>query len=512
MNNYKSNSRLSKLTFISLFFCLIACEKPSFLVGDDASIEGDGNLELSRCELEPVSFEGVICENSNFKSTMTDERDGKSYKTVQIGAQIWMAENLNYGVMLNDNSYNPPIQSQGYKFCYENLESNCEDLGALYQWHSALNITSDCVSKDCSSFYLNSKHQGICPEGWYIPKSSDWSELVNVVGGISLAGKQLKTESWGGTNKYSFNGIPTGFRQISLGYTGLETLGYFWQMEENNQTLGYHQVLNLSNQSLTQGTGNKTQGASVRCLKDTTYEEFNSQNLRSSSSVFLGLSSPTINLSSLVNKFGTVTDYRDSKSYKTVSINGKTWLAENLNYGEFIASDLFSMQTQGQKFCFLNNEANCSTLGGLYQWHTFANKSSDCSDLICQQESLVLVSQGICMAGWHIPTRAEWSSLESYLGGQSAGSKMKLNNTGYTAWNTSTYNDGNSSGFSALGAGFWDGLESNFSSYGGVAYFWETEEGNSVDAYSRYLTSDISSIGAQLAGKTNGFSVRCIQD
>ena len=92
------------------------------------------------------------CENSKMNSKMTDKRDGKVYKTVKIGVQTWMAENLNYA---------------GNGVCYENEHNNCGKWGRLYTWDEA---------------------QNACPEGWHLPSKAEWKTLMDAVGGEDKAG------------------------------------------------------------------------------------------------------------------------------------------------------------------------------------------------------------------------------------------------------------------------------------------------------------------------------------
>lgn len=91
---------------------------------------------------------------------LIDDRDGQIYKTVKIGDQVWMAENLNYEV---SNS-----------FCYEDEKSNCDIYGRLYRWTAALGCK---YGADCS---LSSGHiQGACPANWHLPKDEEWQELFH---------------------------------------------------------------------------------------------------------------------------------------------------------------------------------------------------------------------------------------------------------------------------------------------------------------------------------------------
>jgi uncharacterized protein (TIGR02145 family) len=165
--------------------------------------------------------------------SFTDNRDGKTYKTVKIGTQTWMAENLNY--------------QTADSWCYDNKSSNCATYGRLYTWDAAM---------------------GACPSGWHLPTRADWDVLVNYVGS-STAGTKLKTSSWGGTNDYGFSALPGGNRNIEGTFVVLGSWGGWWSATDflatttafyRNITVGFASVVELGN--------DKSDGLSVRCLQD----------------------------------------------------------------------------------------------------------------------------------------------------------------------------------------------------------------------------------------------------
>ena len=119
---------------------------------------------------------------SEVEGSITDPRDGQSYKTVKIGNQTWMAENLNFETAAS--------------YCYKNLDSNCVKYGRLYTWASAMDV---------------------CPRGWRLPNKEDWATLLKNVGGNESAGKSLKSqlewsENGNGTDGYGFSALPAGER------------------------------------------------------------------------------------------------------------------------------------------------------------------------------------------------------------------------------------------------------------------------------------------------------------
>ncbi len=151
--------------------------------------------------------------------TLTDVRDGKKYKTVQIGAQCWMAENLNTGVMIDSTltmSDNEVIE----KYCFRDQEEYCDIYGGLYSWYELMNY--DTIEKS----------SGICPKGWYIPSYSETLILGSYLGGNGIVGGTLKTTGtieqgdglWlspnlGATNSSLFSGLPSsGYSQNTTNY------------------------------------------------------------------------------------------------------------------------------------------------------------------------------------------------------------------------------------------------------------------------------------------------------
>ncbi|MBK7215160.1 MAG: fibrobacter succinogenes major paralogous domain-containing protein [Bacteroidales bacterium] len=103
----------------------------------------------------------------------------KIYRTIQIGNQCWLKDNLNIGSRINgslDQTDNGIIE----KYCYNNLESNCDNYGGLYQWGETMNYSTSEGSK------------GICPDGWHIPRDIEWIALRIYLGGIDTAGGKMK--------------------------------------------------------------------------------------------------------------------------------------------------------------------------------------------------------------------------------------------------------------------------------------------------------------------------------
>jgi uncharacterized protein (TIGR02145 family) len=190
--------------------------------------------------------------------TLTDSRDGQIYKTVTIGTQTWMAENLNYAV---DSSW-----------CYENSADSCAKYGRLYQWASAMGLSATYNSTSASSV-ISTPQQGVCPAGWHIPTDAEWTTLENKVGGEDVAGTALKSMSgWSrngnGTDTYGFSALPVGLRNYNGGFGLVGDEANFWSATESATGYAYDLYLDYGNAGMYTGSDHKDYAFSVRCLKD----------------------------------------------------------------------------------------------------------------------------------------------------------------------------------------------------------------------------------------------------
>jgi uncharacterized protein (TIGR02145 family) len=195
----------------------------------------------------------------------------------------------------------------------------------------------------------------------------------------------------------------------------------------------------------------------------------------------------------------TGTDYGDSviyegETYQTVVICGQTWMAKNLNYN-----------ASGSK-CYDNSSANCDKYGRLYDWATAMDLLSSCNSSSCSSQ-MQAKHRGICPEGWHIPSDAEWTTLENNVGGSStAVTKLKAVN----GWNTGN-NGTDNYGFAALPGGY-GGSGGSFYYAGGYGGWWSATEHNASNAYYRFINYDNESVHRDVIYKSLLLSVRCLQD
>jgi len=148
-----------------------------------------------------------------------------NFRTVTIGTQTWMAENLNCNV-------------RGSK-CYDNNSANCAKYGRLYDWATAMGLPSSCNSSGCSN-QIQSKHKGICPSGWHIPSNDDWKVLMDYVGGSETAGTKLKAkigwnESDNGTDEFEFSALPGGWGYSDGSFSDVGDYGFWWSASEDKE-------------------------------------------------------------------------------------------------------------------------------------------------------------------------------------------------------------------------------------------------------------------------------------
>ena len=200
----------------------------------------DNRLLCSGGQWEVLSIAGYL------SSPLVDGRDGKTYKTLTIGSQTWMAENLNYEAEASD--------------CYDGTPNNCAQYGRLYVWNEA---------------------KEACPSGWHLPTQVEWSTLFEAVGGVSVAGKMLKSLSgWNlqfynelilGYDAYGFSAYPAGARVIESDFFSFKYVGekaYFWTASEISASEAQYVSLSNTDHSAFINEQNIYYRMSVRCVMD----------------------------------------------------------------------------------------------------------------------------------------------------------------------------------------------------------------------------------------------------
>ena len=225
------------------------------------------SVDVLKQKIDKISW---ILEDP-FKRGLVKDCEGNDYKTIMIGTQTWMAENLKTTKyddetlipnVIDDATWNS-LTSDAY--CWFNNDIGNKDIyGALYNWHAV-------------------KTGKLCPEGWHVPSDSEWKQLEMALGMTheqadafswrgTDQGTQMKTTSgWNdngnGTNSSGFSGLPSGYRGNS-NFVYIGYYGFWWTSSEGSEGKALVRGLNYSGTTVSRGSGNAEYGNSVRCLRD----------------------------------------------------------------------------------------------------------------------------------------------------------------------------------------------------------------------------------------------------
>ena len=212
-----------------------------------------------------------VCGNQ-----IIDTRDSKTYNTILIGTQCWFAQNLNIGTKINgsgEQTNNSLIE----KYCYNDLESNCDGYGGLYQWAEMVQYLNGATNTTSWSPVPTGNVQGICPTGWHLPTDAELSTLTTFLGGVNIAGGKMKEAGYshwsspntGATNSSGFTGLPGGERDDYGVFHFLTNSGYFWSSSEYSSTNGWVRGLYFADEVVGRSNSiSKTFGFSSRCVQD----------------------------------------------------------------------------------------------------------------------------------------------------------------------------------------------------------------------------------------------------
>ena len=340
-------------------------------IESSSSIVVSSSIEVSSSSWEPYSYGELI-----------DKRDGQTYKTIKIGEQIWMAENLNYAYL------QPTSTKDSSSECYNNSPDSCSKYGRLYLWSAAMDSAA-IFSKDgkgCGDWKYQNVYenpscntqphkgvQGVCPESWHIPTKTD----INTFSQYANA----STENFNSIVKYWLSGNNDDNQKLPQD-------SIFWTSAEKDTGDATALIFNATNITIRDDI-HKRSSHFIRCVKD----------------------DKTIQV-----EHGEMTDERDGHVYKTVKIGEQIWMAENLNYAypkQDSSSDSVSL-------CYNNEPDSCAKYGRLYTWEAtmgcraarfpYDEDNTDCSWSIALRQNTHKF-QGTCPKNWHIPSENEWNTL-----------------------------------------------------------------------------------------------------
>ena len=206
-------------------------------------------------------------ETDSFKTLAFPEKaidyEGNEYKTVKIGKQLWLKENLK-------SSYSSDGEQISESYDYGDNPSISPVYGKLYTWKAA-------TKNPTNSMIMN---QGVCPTGWHVPSNDEWNILSDYLGGDSISGYKLKANGiagdglWGtngGSDEAGFSALPSGFKSSSGTYNGINADSYFWTSTEWEASASYAYMKRIYYGRTNLGSyfavgTEKTAAMSVRCI------------------------------------------------------------------------------------------------------------------------------------------------------------------------------------------------------------------------------------------------------
>ncbi len=511
--------------------------------------------------------------NLNY-GTLTDV-DGNIYRTIRIGTQNWMAENLKTTRYQNgdeilkgttNDDWNDA--NRGLYINYNNDPGNDADYGKLYNWFAVAD------------------NRNLCPAGWHVPTKYEWKILENYLVSGVVGGKLKETGliHWdspniGATNESGFTALPGGLR-TTYNFTGIRLNGFWWSSTfypEWPEATGYQLYYDYDDLYEDNAVYIK-QGLSVRCIEGPPVISIpfvltsEVENIASNSAICGGI----------VNSegYGTVTgrgvcwstsEYPTTSNSRTIDGSGSgsfvsniTGLMENTTYYVRAYATNSAGTNYGNQISFTTSGAivfnpdltygEVSDIdGNVYKtiqigsqlWMaenlktTRYNDGSSIPLVIYYTDWINLTTSGycwydqnetyyknlygalynwhavntgkLCPAGWHVPSYAELTTLTTFLGGEGVAGG-KLKEAGITHWITPNTGAVNECGFTALPGGWRHYNDGSFSWVNYGGYWWSSSSENATDAWNINLAYDFEHIGITNNNKRYGLSVRCVRD
>jgi uncharacterized protein (TIGR02145 family) len=207
---------------------------------------------------------------------LSDKRDGKSYSTISIGTQCWMMQNLNLGNRIDGTT---PQTNNGIfeKYCYNNLESNCDVYGGLYRWDEMMQYST------------TESNQGVCPDGFHLASDHEW-KILEIFLGMSPSeadslkwrgtdeGGKLKVADpnriyWvspntGATNSSRFSALPAGGFYSTGTCNGMGYYAHYWTSTLIFDTQSWYRYLSNESSQIYRIDGNRANSTAVRCVRN----------------------------------------------------------------------------------------------------------------------------------------------------------------------------------------------------------------------------------------------------
>jgi uncharacterized protein (TIGR02145 family) len=550
-----------------------------------ASVAGLSPLTLYHYRVKATNSGGTTYGNDgSFTTTAAlptvTDYDGNIYNIITIGTQEWMQKNLmvthysNGDAIPNvtDNATWGGLTTAGYSWYNNDAATYKDTYGALYNWYS----TSDI--------------RNVCPVGWHVPADDEWTTLSTYLGGEAVSGGKLKeaglthwmSPNTGATNESGFTALPAGERESDgNNFSAIGYSNFLWSQTSWDASYSWARAIFHNSSFFLKQYYNNRYGYSVRCIKGAIplAQADSATAVASTSATLNGRVNPNGLPTTITIEYGTSTAYgssitpaqspasgtgpvdisagltsltpgityhyrikavnsagtyystnmsfvtpdkisdTDGNFYNTVIIGSQVWMQENLKTRKYNddtnipnVTDAASWEAlTSPAYCWYNNDKTTfgDIYGALYNWYA--------------------VNTGkLCPTGWHVPSDAEWTTMENYLiangynyDGTTTGNKIAKALAATTNWAVSS-NTGaignidypakrNVTGFTALPGGY-RYSSGTFYSVGSYGVWWSSTEYSSTNAWGQDMDYFDVSVGRGDVNKLGGFSVRCLRD
>jgi len=507
----------------------------------------------------------------NFNFISCTDGDNNNYPVLEIGSQIWMAQNLkttrysNGDLIATTNPANLDVSTETtpkYQWAYNGNEGRVATYGRLY------------------SGYAVNDSRNICPADWHVPTDEEWTVLTNFLGGEYYAGGKLKETGFShwsmpntsATNETGFTALPGGYRSDFGDYYSIGAYANWWSSSEIDSYDAWSRVILFDYSDVLKSSYWQVGGSSVRCLTTSKLPILTTslptsviQTTATSGGVITsegitpvtvrGIcwsknSNPTTSdnkttdgegpgvytssitgldanstyyvrayaTNSLGTSYGNEISFKtpsagttvtdlSGNGYNTVTIGTQTWMAENLKTTKYNDNSDILLVEDAEAWAGFSKPAYC--------WYD--NEEANNKATYGALYNWYTVNTGkLCPTGWHVPTDSEWKTLEMYLGmtqQQADATEWRETDQGTQLKNISGWNSGengtNTSGFSALpgGSRYYYGM---FADIGYSGSWWSSIENDSNNAWFRSLSNFFGYVNRYNSDKRNGFSVRCL--
>lgn len=356
---------------------------------------------------------------------VVDLRDGKTYKTIVIGNQVWMAENLQLDVsqFIEDGLYDN--ESDFYEVVRWNEETS-DTNEHYYPWDIAIDAAGvyGTDAKGCgfhSKCQLTGTVRGICPEGFHVPTPTEAEQLIRAIGGKCGTAQKLKAKhpDWkmnNGTDEFGFAALPAGYYAVWWG-DGMD--GYTFEYERDVQAKFLTTVNSLTWNIAVDATyeSGVREEYEVVAVYDEPHVFTSSLRCVRDEPAGVDWVDPPLPTAPALPEFeyGEFTDERDGQTYKTVIVNGKTWMDQNLNYAFDVVDTNASCKTGYEHDCKKDSDYSCK--------HPFIGSPVSCKNeysidsTYCKEHETNCKNYGklytwkqalvACPIGWHLPNDDE---------------------------------------------------------------------------------------------------------